>query len=111
MQVFCHHLYEYEKGIRNLILHTISDELLSIVEKKLNSKSISYIIYKLKNGRANVFFGDTACINVIKSINKSNLSDYNAEEDFILGVLLGYDKVKQCDRYMEYKNKKFNRRV
>ncbi|WP_448821015.1 DUF2023 family protein [Cetobacterium sp.] len=106
MEVFIHHIYEFEKGIRNLILHTISEDLLSFVENKLETKKIAYKIYKLKNGRYNVFFGDESCINVIKKIDKPNLSEYSAEEDFILGIMLGYDRKKQCDRYIQFKNKK-----
>ncbi|MDX8337082.1 MULTISPECIES: DUF2023 family protein [Cetobacterium] len=105
MQVFIHHIYEYEKGIRNLILHTISEDLLDFVEKRLQLKKIDYKIYKIKNGRYNIFFGDSSCIDVIKKINKSNLSDYTPEEDFILGIMLGYDRKKQCERYINFKNK------
>ncbi|MGL5050217.1 MAG: DUF2023 family protein [Cetobacterium sp.] len=105
MQVFIHHIYEFEKGIRNLILHTISEDLLAFVKERLTSKNIAYKIYKIKNGRYNIFFGDESCINVIKSINKSNLSEYTAEEDFMLGIMLGYDRKKQCDRYINFKNK------
>lgn len=47
MQVFIHHIYEFEKGIRNLILHTISEDLLSFVENRLNSKNIAYKIYRV----------------------------------------------------------------
>lgn len=105
MEVFIHHIYEFEKGIRNLILHTIPEDLLVFVENRLTAKDIAYKIYKLKNGRYNVFFGDSSCIEVIKKINKSNLSEYSAEEDFILGIMLGYDRKKQCDRYIMFKNK------
>ncbi|MGL4365520.1 DUF2023 family protein [Cetobacterium sp.] len=105
MQVFIHHIYEFEKGIRNLILHTISEDLLTFVEDRLNTKNIAYKIYKIKNGRYNIFFGDESCINVIKKINKPNLSEYTAEEDFILGIMLGYDRKKQCDRYIQFKNR------
>lgn len=107
MQVFIHHIYEFEKGIRNLILHTISEDLLTFVEDRLNTKNIAYKIYKIKNGRYNIFFGDESCINVIKKINKPNLSEYTAEEDFILGIMLGYDRKKQCDRYIQFKNREY----
>lgn len=66
MEVFIHHIYEYEKGIRNLILHTLSKEKLEIAVNKLKTKNIDFIFYKLKNDRFNIFFGDSACINVIK---------------------------------------------
>lgn len=28
------------------------------------------------------------------------------EEDFILGTLLGYDKIQQCERYLRYCERK-----
>lgn len=100
MQVFVHHIYEYEKGIRNLILHTMDSASINLAEKKLISKNIAYKIYKIKNGRYNIFFGDLSCIKVIEKIGKTNLSEYTPEEDFILGIMLGYDRKKQCDRYL-----------
>lgn len=106
MEVFLHHIYEFEKGIRNLILHTISEDILSNVKIKLNLKHIPYQIYKLKNGRYNIFFGDSSCVDVIRQIGKSNLSHYTIEEDFILGIMLGYDRKKQCERYIKFKNNK-----
>ncbi len=105
MEVFIHHIYEFEKGIRNLILHTISLKHLEFVKKRLESKEISYKIYEIPNGNYNVFFGDKSCIDVIKKIGKSNLSTYTAEEDFILGIMLGYDRKKQCERYIQFKEK------
>lgn len=30
MEVFIHHIYEYQKGIRNLILHTTEKEKIKI---------------------------------------------------------------------------------
>lgn len=103
MEVFLHHIYEYEKGIRNLILHTISKSYMPLIERKLQSKNIAYHITEIRNGNINVFFGDESCINIIKSINKNSLSDYSLEEDFMLGIMLGYDRKKQCERYLKFK--------
>ncbi len=36
MEVLVHHIYEYEKGLRNLILHTTSKNLKLEIEKRLN---------------------------------------------------------------------------
>lgn len=105
MQVFVHHIYEYEKGIRNLILHTVNKSSLDFVITKLSKRNIAYKIYKIKNEKYNVFFGDPACISVIEKIGKSNLFEYTAEEDFILGIMLGYDRKKQCERFLDYKEK------
>lgn len=41
----------------------------------------------------------------LEKIGDKHLSDYTPEEDFILGTMLGYDRVQQCDRYLKMKNK------
>lgn len=101
MQVFYHHVYEYKRGLRDLILYTTAKDCISAIEKKLKSEDISYIIYFVNHRKINVFFGNPACIQVIQRINKSSLLDYTPEEDFILGIMLGYCRKKQCDRYLE----------
>ncbi|AEH61392.1 Domain of unknown function DUF2023 [Methanosalsum zhilinae DSM 4017] len=105
MQVFRHHIYEYQKGLRHLILHTTSqcfeDEIISLLEKK----RIDYLIQPASGKKINVFFGDRRCIEVLNRIGRKNLSRFTDEEDFILGIMLGYDRLKQCERYLERKNK------
>ncbi len=101
MKVFNHHIYEYRKGLRNLILHTVSKEYRHQIETKLEKLNIAYQIYSLGNGNINVFFGAKECVDVIKTIGKVSLSDYTPQEDFILGTMLGYDRLLQCRRYLE----------
>ncbi len=103
MKVFYHHIYEYRKGLRNLILHTTSLRYEGRVREKLDKMNIDYEIYHLKNGNINVFFGAEACVEVIRTIGKPCLNDYTPEEDFILGTMLGYDRLIQCSRYLEIK--------
>lgn len=104
MRVFYHHLYEYKKGLRNLILHTTKSSNQELIERNLNNKKIPYIIYNVSRNKINVFFGNKHCIDVIKQIGKSDLNNYTDEEDFILGIMLGYDRVEQCKRYMKRKS-------
>ncbi len=101
--VFLHHVYEYKKGLRNLILHTTSRENDSRIRERLEREHIAYAIYPLGKDKMNVFFGASICIDVIKQIGKSNLCDYTDEEDFLLGIMLGYDRKKQCERYLQRK--------
>lgn len=105
MNVFRHHIYEYKKGLRNLILHTAKAENRSKIEKRLKECQIPYLIYSVSEKKINVFFGNQRCIDVIHQINKKDLKDYTAEEDFILGIMLGYDRVDQCKRYLQMKRK------
>lgn len=103
MDVFTHHIYEYEKGLRNLILHTASIEDKEYIEMKLEKRKIPYLIQQISVDRMNVFFGHKCCIDVVKTINKVRLNEYTDEEDFILGTMLGYDRLLQCQRYLKRK--------
>lgn len=105
MEVFIHHIYEYQKGIRNLILHTTDKHHSEFIKNKLQSEDISFIIYPLGCNKINVFFGAKECVEVIKNINKSSLTAYTPEEDFMLGIMLGYDRRKQCERFLKFKER------
>lgn len=104
MQVFRHHMHEFQKGLRHLILHTTQgkfrEEIVTILEKN----DIPYLIHPAGTSNINVFFGDEECVNVIKKIGKSDLTQYTDEEDFMLGIMLGYDRLKQCERFLERKS-------
>ncbi len=101
MIVLRHHIYEYEKGIRNLVLHTLTQKYREEAEELLSKKNIAYVIYEVSSEKINIFFGNTNCIEVIKYFGDKSLSKYTPEEDFILGVLLGYNQLKQCERYLK----------
>ena len=103
MRVFVHYLYEYKKGLRNLALYTGNTEEKEAIEKKLKRENIDYYIQKNNDVRMNVFFGDNVCIKMIKQMEFKQLSNLTEEEDFILGIMLGYDRLKQCERYLKRK--------
>ena len=100
LRVFNHHIYEHEKGLRTLILTTEKVDNQEIIEDRLKKKHISYLIQNVDDKKINVFFGKPEAVEVIKSFNQPKLNKYTPEQDFILGTLLGYDKVQQCQRYM-----------
>ena len=104
MKVFNHHVYEYRKGLRNLILYTTGVGDMEIISKRLERIKIECKIYRIGLSKINVFFGNTDCIEIIKSINKQNLNEYTPEEDFILGTMLGYCRKQQCSRYLKLKS-------
>ncbi|MEW6104696.1 MAG: DUF2023 family protein [bacterium] len=106
MSIFNHHIYEYKKGLRNLILHTVSCDLIEEIEKKLQDEGISYIVSRINAKRANVFFGNKACIEVLKRFGNKALNQFTDEEDFMLSILLGYDQIQQCQRYLQRRFRK-----
>lgn len=100
MQVFYHHIYEYKKGIRNLVLHTEKAHLKNKIETRLQKDNIDYLIHNINPTKINIYFGNTDCVNVVKSFNTHKLNELSQEQDFILGIMLGYDRLKQCERYL-----------
>lgn len=104
LRVFNHHIYEYKKGLRHLILTTEKEKHREAIEKKLINNNIPYVIHSINQERINVYFGDEECIDVVRTFNPK-LNKLSAEQDFILGIMLGYDRVKQCERYLKIKSK------
>ena len=107
MQVFYHLIYEYKKGVRNMMLCTMPSDLEEKIKNKLEKNSIAYMIQRLKNGNINVFFGKEECVVVAGKICRNRpLSLLTPEEDFILGTLLGYSLSEQCQRYCKREKEK-----
>ncbi len=103
MKVFSNHVYELSKGVRHLVLYTIPKKFESITTRRLQSQGIDYIIQEVSEDKINLFFGKKECIKAIKLIATRPLNQLSAEEDFILGTLLGYDVCAQCTRYSKLK--------
>lgn len=100
MKVFTHHIYEYCKGLRSLVLHTLPDTHLENATHRLELADIDYVVQHIPKKKVNIFFGAKECVDVIRSFGDKSLTDYSPEEDFILGIMLGYDRKLQCERYL-----------
>ncbi len=103
MQVFYHLIYEYQKGLRDLSLFTCSADFLTKIEKSLNAHKIKYFILRIRDDKINVFFGMPECLEIIKQFSSTDLNLLTSEEDFILGMMLGYGKAQQYQRLLTRK--------
>ena len=103
LKVFLNHIYEFKKGVRQMVLYTTNKKYEAFAVKRLTDQKISYIIQPVGNGRINLFFGRKECIEAIRLVVKQPLNKLSPEEDFILGAMLGYDICAQCERYCERK--------
>jgi hypothetical protein len=101
--VFFHMMYELNKGLRSLSLLTTTTENVEIIRERLDRCNYEYILEDLKSGYVNIFFGTHESVEVLKKFKKSSLKEFSPEEDFILGVLLGYNIEQQCKRYITRK--------
>ncbi|PID90878.1 MAG: hypothetical protein CSA97_00635 [Bacteroidetes bacterium] len=99
-RVLCHHIYEYNKGLRSLVLHTMCASERQNVESFLSQRGIEFCIQDIRKSRINVFFGNPNCVEIVRGFSSSALNLITDEEDFMLGIMLGYDRMGQCERYL-----------
>ena len=105
LKVFLNHVYEFKKGVRNMVLYTTNRKYESFAVARLTSQHIAYCVQPVDNRRVNLFFGRPECINAIRFMATRPLNELTPEEDFILGAMLGYDICGQCRRYCKRKSK------
>lgn len=102
-RIAMHHIYEYEKGIRYMVLCTLSPTDCEAILNKLHSRGIDYYTKPTPGGaNINLFFGRKSCIDTIRVfLADCHLHELSDERDFIVGAMLGYDICQQCDRYQD----------
>ena len=103
MKVLMNHIYEYKKGVRQMVLFTFNKRYENYATARLKRQNISYILQPVGNDRITLFFGRKQCLEAIRLMVTRPLSQLTPEEDFILGAMLGYDICAQCERYCERK--------
>ena len=106
MKVLMNHIYEYEKGVRQMVLYTFNGKYEQAVVNRLRNEGIDFVAQRIGNGNVNLFFGRKACIDAIRLFVTRPLYELSPEEDFILGALLGYDITMQCERYCKRKGQR-----
>ena len=106
LKVLMNHIYEYKKGVRQMVLYTFHKKYETFAVERLASQHINYLIQPVGNNSLNLFFGTEACIDAVRFIIHKPLNELTPEEDFILGAMLGYDIRLQCERYCKKKCKK-----
>jgi len=106
MKVLMNHIYEYQKGVRRMILFTCNRRLEQMATRRLERQHINYVVQNAGKENINVYFGRRECLDAIRLIVTRPLNELSPEEDFILGAMLGYDICAQCERYCERKCRK-----
>ena len=105
IKVLLNHIYEYKKGVRHLILHTLNKCYLPIAIERLKSQGICYTVQEASEHAVNLYFGRPECVETIRLITTRPLNQLSPEEDFILGALLGYVLRMQCERFRKRKKR------
>lgn len=103
MKMVMHMIYEYQKGIRSLVLCTLCPTSAEIVMERLRSQGIGYLTQAIGERKVNLFFGERACLEAVECFLHKPLNRLTPEEDFMLGAMLGYDITRQSQRYCRRK--------
>ena len=105
LKVFLNHIYEYKKGVRQMVLYTTNKKYETFAVNRLKSQRIPFVIQPVDEERINLFFGKAECINAIRLMVTRPLNLLSPEEEFILGAMLGYDICAQWKRYCTRKTR------
>ena len=105
MKVLMKNIYEYKKGVRQMILFTMNKRFEQFATERLQHQNIPYILQPAGKNTLNLYFGRRECLEAIRLIVTRPLNELTPEEDFILGAMLGYDICAQCERFCERKGK------
>ena len=103
IRIFLNHIYEFKKGVRNMVLYTMNRKHEQFAINRLESQGISYMIQEVGENKMNLFFGKSECMETMRHIIIRPLNELTPEEDFILGAMLGYDLCQQCKRFCNKK--------
>ena len=106
LKVLMNHIYELNKGVRQMVLFTCNKKYGQLAVERLESQGIPYVLQPAGQQNLNVYFGRRECLEAIRLIVTRPLNQLTPEEDFILGAMLGYDLCAQCERYCKRKQGK-----
>ena len=100
LKIFHHHLYELAKGLRPLAMMTLSTEEAGAIVTELVGAATPHHVQRACRDKVNVVFGRPAAVATAQRLLERRLCDLTDEQDFMLGILLGYDREQQCLRYL-----------
>lgn len=103
MKLFMHHIYEFQKGVRSLVLCTMCRTCATLVCDRLDRLGIAHLVQPVTDTKVNLFFGNRLCLDTVRRFGHKQLNELTPEEDFMLGAMLGYDIAQQCARYCKRK--------
>lgn len=100
MELFSNLVYEYKKGMRDLALYTCKKEDREKFTQYLEKTDTDFLILKVGDGKINIFFGCPECLDILNNFSDTELDKLTPQEDFILGIMLGYSRREQYSRIL-----------
>lgn len=103
IRIFLNHIYEFKKGVRNMVLYTMSREHEEFAIRRLKNQKISYMIQEVGTNKINLFFGKPECMEAMRHIIIRPLNQLSAEEDSSWEPCWDTTFANQCKRYCNKK--------
>ena len=101
-EVLNFYIYEIKKGTKPMALMSVAKEdTRKCLDKITKNELFSYV--SEIDGKNNIFFGKKECVEIVSTFPKE-LSKLSPQQDFILGTMLGYNRIEQCRRYLNKLN-------
>jgi len=80
---------------------TMTKDASASVVARLVREGVAHYVHEACPTKLNVVFGRPAAVAAAQRFLTGPLCDLSPEHDFMLGILLGYDREQQCVRYLE----------
>ena len=81
IKVLHNQIYEYKKGVRNLVLFTMNERYLPLARERLERQNIPYLVQRAGKSNINLYFGQPECIETIRTFVGRPLNRLTPEED------------------------------
>ena len=81
MKLFLHQIYEFQKGVRSLVLCTMCRTCASLLSERLERLGIAYRIQSVTDSKVNLYFGNRMCLETVATFIHKPLNELSAEED------------------------------
>ena len=82
IRIFLNHIYEFKKGVRNMVLYTMSKEHEEFAIRRLKNQKISYMIQEVGTNKINLFFGKAECMEAMRHIINDKICWYSINYHF-----------------------------
>lgn len=67
IKVLHNQIYEYKKGVRNLVLFTMNERYLPLARERLERQNIPYLVQRAGKSNINLYFGQPECLETIRT--------------------------------------------
>ena len=66
LKVLMNHIYEYKKGVRQMILFTMNKRYEQFAIQRLERQNIPYVLQPAGKNTLNLYFGKKECLDAIR---------------------------------------------